>query len=376
MSIYERRRKKKDGTEVVRYYFHQNIDGVRYREPITTARNITEPKRAANKIIAQIHEGKYGKRKKSPLFKEFAEQVYLPYSRETKRSHRNDASRIKALVETFGKKRLKDISAFEIEAYKIKRKNTPIISRHKEEAKRTERPRSLTAINREVCLLSAIFTLAMEKGEVTRNPCQKVSLYQEQHRERYLKPEEEARLMPLLEHKPYLRDMVILDINTGMRQGELFKMKPERVDFARNLINVTETKSGKDRKVPMNEVACDLLRRLVAKARANDWKYIFTNPKTMTRYQTIKTAWVSVCKLAKIKNLRFHDLRHTFGTRAADEDVPLTAIAKVMGHASTQTTEKYAHATDEGTRRVVEALQKKPPLVTNWSQREKKEGIA
>jgi integrase len=89
-----------------------------------------------------------------------------------------------------------------------------------------------------------------------------------------------------------------------------------------------------------------------------------------------RPACVSVCKLAKIENLRFHDLHHTFGTRAADEGVPLTAIAKVMGHASTQTTERYAHATDEGARRVVEALQKKPPLVTNWSQRERKEGIA
>jgi hypothetical protein len=54
------------------------------------------------------------------------------------------------------------------------------------------------------------------------------------------------------------------------------------------------------------------------------------------------------------------------------EGVPLTAIATVMGHASIQTTERYAHATDEGTRRVVEALQKKQPLVTIRSQEERR----
>jgi integrase len=255
----------------------------------------------------------------------------------------------------------KDISAFEIEAYKIKRKNTPIISSHKGEAKRTERPRALAVINREVCLLSAIFTPAMAKGEVTKNPCQKISLYQEQNRERYLKPEEEARLMPLLEHKPYLRDMVILAINTGMRQGELFKLKPERIDFVRNIIIVTETKSGKDRKVPMNDKARELMLRLVDEAKTNDWKYIFTKPKTLTRFQTIKTAWVSVCKLAKIENLRFHDPRHTFGTRAIDAGAPVSAVKEVMGHTDISTTMRYVHATEEGKRKAVEAA-------ANWGK--------
>jgi len=223
---------------------------------------------------------------------------------------------------------------------------------------------------------SNVRTLAMEKGEATKNPCSKVSLYPEQNREPYLTSEEETKLMLLLEHRPHLCDMDILAVNTGMRQGEILKLKPERIDFVRNLIAVTETKSGKNRKVPMNEEAREFLLRLVKETRAKSWKYIFTNPKTLTRYKSIKTVWTTACRLAEIENLRFHDLRHTFGTRAADEGVPLTAIAKVRGHALTQTTERYAHATDEGIRRAVEALQKKQRLVTNWSQEERKEGTA
>jgi integrase len=370
MSVYKRTWKGKDGSKLVRFYFHRTIDGVRYREPIPTARNSAEAERAANKIIARIHEGKYSdKAKESPLFKDFAEKVYLPYSRETKRSHRNDASRIKPLIEFFGDKKLKDISTFEIEAYKIQRKSVPIISRHSDETKRTTRPRSLAVINREICLLSAIFTLAIQKKDAVENPCVKVRLYPENNRIRYLSYEEEDRLLSVLVGKrEHLRDLVLLAIHTGMREGELYKLKPGQVDFFRDVIHVTETKTDADRLVPMNQTSREILQRLVKEAKAKGYRYLFTNPKTGKRYSKLKTAWKTACRLAGITNLRFHDLRHTFGTRAADAGVSLIAIAKVMGHASTATTERYAHATSEGMRKAVEALQNVQAPVTRRSQ--------
>ena len=78
----------------------------------------------------------------------------------------------------------------------------------------------------------------------------------------------------------------------------------------------------------------------------------------------------AACRNAGLSNLRFHDLRHTFGTRAADAGVPLPAIRDVMGHRSIQTTERYAHATDEGKRRAVEAIHtQSKKIVTKLSQR-------
>jgi len=82
-----------------------------------------------------------------------------------------------------------------------------------------------------------------------------------------------------------------------------------------------------------------------------------------------RTGWLKACKLAGIESLRIHDLRHTFGTRAADAGVPLPAIRDVMGHKSTKTTERYTHATDAGKRRAVEAAERKPgKLVKIWSK--------
>ena len=71
----------------------------------------------------------------------------------------------------------------------------------------------------------------------------------------------------------------------------------------------------------------------------------------------VKTAFKNACRAARLVDLHFHDLRHTFGTRAADAGVPLGAVAAVMGHADIHTTIRYAHATDEGKRRAVEGIE-------------------
>jgi len=83
-------------------------------------------------------------------------------------------------------------------------------------------------------------------------------------------------------------------------------------------------------------------------------------------------------RVTQIANLRFHDLRHTFGTRAVDNGASIAAVQKVMGHKSIQTTMQYVHATDEGKRRVVEAVEKTQKSVsssfpvTNRTQNEKR----
>ena len=135
------------------------------------------------------------------------------------------------------------------------------------------------------------------------------------------------------------------------------------------MLYIKHTKTDEDREVPLNDTARELLRELIQTDRMGG-EFLFTNPKTGTRYTTIKTAWLTACRNAGLSNLRFHDLRHTFGTRAADAGVPLPAIRDVMGHRSIQTTERYAHATDEGKRRAVEAIHtQSKKIVTKLSQR-------
>lgn len=349
-----------------KWHYDFMIDSVRYRGSIKTARTKAQAEQAEMQIRLKVYEGQYGRPKGNITVKEFIEKRYVPWAKTNKRSWKIDLSRIKPVLRFFGKKRLREISPFLIEKFKIERKNSPVVSKTK------EKPRSIGAVNRELRLLSRIFKLAVDGGEVAENPCKKVSILKgEQGRTRYLLPQEEEKLLAAIDgRRSPLKDMVILVINTGLRVSEAFNLKLEHVDFHRDVLYIKGTKTDEDREVPLNNVSRELLAKLVTRAQRQDDRYLFTNPKTKTKYTTIKTAWLNACQKSGISDLRFHDLRHTFGTRAADAGVPLNAIRDVMGHKSTTMTERYAHATDEGKRRAVEAIQSgSRAIVTKLSQR-------
>jgi integrase len=335
-----------------RWYYNFMMRKVRYRGVIPEAQNKWQAEKAESKIKNEIYEGRYGKAMGEKLFCEFVEESYIPWAKANKRSWRIDMCRLKPLLAFFGKKRLCEISPFLIEKYKMQRRNTPVVSKTK------EKPRSIGAVNRELRLLSRVFKLAIANNEIRENPCQKVGIIKgEQGRTRYLLPDEERKLMSVLVgDREHLRAMVVLVINTGLRASEVFNLQIDHIDFHRDVIYVKRTKTDEDREVPLNDTSRELLSGLVAKAKQNRYRFLFTNPKTKKPYTTIKTAWLSACRQAGISDLRFHDLRHTFGTRAADAGVPLPAIRDVMGHKTTAMTERYAHATDEGKRKAVEAV--------------------
>jgi integrase len=166
--------------------------------------------------------------------------------------------------------------------------------------------------------------------------------------------EEEERLMAALTgRKAHLRPLVILAINTGMRRGELFNLTWEKVDFTRNVIYVSNTKSRKDRVVPMNQTVRDELIRMSEQA---DGEFVFVSKRTGLNLTETKKGFNAACQDAGIKNFRFHDLRHTAGTRLADAGADAFTIKEILGHSSIQTSAIYVHATDEGKRRAVEAL--------------------
>lgn len=356
MPVYKREWKDKKGREHFCWYFHKTIDGKRWRVALTTARTKAQAEVGEGKILAQIHGGTYGKPTGETLLKDFYRETYLPWAKANKRSWKIDTSRIKPILKLFGNKRLRDISAFDGEKLKITLLNEPIVYRNKKGETTRTKQRTAAAVNRVFLLFSALLRLAVVKKEISTNPLRDVdTLRGEKHRTRYMFREEEARLMPVLADscREHLRSMMILTINTGLREMELFTLRPEHVDL--NIIHVKDTKSGEDREVPINAAARELLIRQLSRAREARDKYLFTNPKTGKHYTTIKTAWATACRLAGITNLRWHDLRHTFGTRAIENGASLPDLQKVMGHRRIETTMQYVHATDRGRRRVVEA---------------------
>jgi integrase len=234
-----------------------------------------------------------------------------------------------------------------IEEFKLKRMNS--ITRY-------GRPRKPATVNRELAILSGIFRMAVDYEEITENPCRKVqSLPENNQRTRHLSFEEEDRLFAkLIGEREYLRPLVTVAIYAGPRRGELLKLRWSNVDFGLNLINFTETKTNRDRAVPMEPIVREALLEL--SQQSGNAEYVFTNPATGTRYTDLKKSFSAACREAGITNFTFHDLRHTFGTRLADAGVDVVKIKELMGHASIVTTMRYIHATDQGKRGAIVVL--------------------
>ena len=143
-------------------------------------------------------------------------------------------------------------------------------------------------------------------------------------------------------------------IYTGVSCGELLKLRRSHIDFGLNVINVKQTKTGKDRTVPMDVLVRETLVGLCE--RLNDDDFVFMNSQTGLQFTDVKHGFKSACRDAGVLNLTFHDLRHTFGTRLADAGVEIVKIAELMGHQSILTTRRYTHATDQGKRAAIAQL--------------------
>ena len=113
-------------------------------------------------------------------------------------------------------------------------------------------------------------------------------------------------------------------------------LEANQVDFRRGVIELLETKSGKPRTIPMHRELEPVLRQLCEKTGPAG--YLFENRKAGKPIPDIKTAWYSALREADIQTFRFHDLRHSFGTMAADGGAHPKDIKAIMVHADIRTT--------------------------------------
>jgi integrase len=304
-----------------RWHYDFMIKTKRFRGVIPEARTKAQAERAETQIRQDVYEGKYVKAT-APSLDSFVKEVYLPWLKLNKRSWRSDLEHTEVLIREFGELNLDEITPILIEKFKRERRAS-ITRRGKE--------RAPASVNRELEVLSRIFTLAMDQDAVAANPCRKVKkLLMDNVRTRYLSVEEEERLMESLTGRlAHLHPIIIVAVDTGLRRRELLSLEKEQVDFNLDVINVKRTKSGKGRTVPMTPRVRETLINLCA-----DVKHSFT----------------SAVKAAGLTDFTFHDLRHTFGTRLAASGADVVKIRELMGHASITTTMRYMHASDSGKR--------------------------
>jgi integrase len=195
-----------------------------------------------------------------------------------------------------------------IEQFKIERMKS--ITRH-------GRTRRLASVNRELAILSGVFRMAVDYEEITAKPCSKVeSLPENNQRTRHLSFGEEDRLFAKLTgEREYLRSLLTVAIYAGPRRGELLRLRWPDVDFDLNSVAFKQTKTNKDRSVPMEPIVHEALLGL--RESSSDLEYVFVNPDTGTRYTDVKKSFAAACREAGITDFQISRsapyVRHSSG---------------------------------------------------------------
>lgn len=164
-----------------------------------------------------------------------------------------------------------------------------------------------------------------------------------------LTPDELSRLLSVLDNdfNHQAANLMKLALFTGMRRGELFKLKWQDIDFDRGFIWIRDPKGGEDQKIPLNETARDILAH--HERPYTDSPYVFPGQGGKKRVE-IKRAVNRIKKEAGLpEDFRpLHGLRHVYASMLASSGkVDMYTLQKLLTHKKPQMTQRYAHLRDE-----------------------------
>ncbi len=158
-------------------------------------------------------------------------------------------------------------------------------------------------------------------------------------RSRRLTGDEEQRLLDGCDagQIPFLKTLVILAIETGMRRGEILGLKWNDISHNRRVITLTMTKNGAGREVPLSQRAFQALM---------DWKDSADVDQSIVfpmKAGTLEQAWRRLLTRSNVKALRFHDLRHEGVSRLFERGLNMIEVSSISGHKELRMLKRYTH---------------------------------
>ncbi len=276
---------------------------------------------------------------KEPLtFREYLKEYYQPYVK----THHTRPKETKSIIKAFDlhDTLLTEIKLADIEKWRNKQKS------------------SNGTINRKTATLQAALQRAVDWDMLETNPLAKLKPLKVDKRAviRYLDEKEAAKLNKALQNaSTWLKALVIVALNTGLRRGELWNLIWSDVDLKRNMLTVhgKGAKSGQTRHVPLNTIAVQAFKNF----RKKTFKDTLPLPSMpiFGRHE-FKKAFATLLRNAEIAEFRFHDCRHTFASNLVMAGVPLNTVRELMGHASMEMTLVYAHLAPASLQAAVDKL--------------------
>ncbi|MBO6521080.1 MAG: tyrosine-type recombinase/integrase [Rhodospirillales bacterium] len=324
-----------------RSYIVQYRIGNRYRRMSLGAHGVLTPEKArrmAFKVLAAVKDGEdpAGERsraRKACTVKELAERfdqehISVRLKPGTATEYRRNLRRF--ILPALGRLKVSDVTRADIAKFHHDSRHIPYQA------------------NRNLELISKMFSMAEIWGMRPEgsNPRLHIKKYPEEKRERYLSQKELSDLGSVLNEAEeigvddiYAISAIRLLIFTGCRLNEIMSLKWTEVDFDNSCLRLSDSKTGA-RVVHLGPPALDLLKNLKRQPK-NPWVICGKIPGTNRK--EIQKFWQRIRKRAGIEDVRIHDLRHSFASKAVAQGMSLPMIGKLLGHTQVQTTARYAH---------------------------------
>ncbi|HIZ89153.1 MAG TPA: site-specific integrase [Candidatus Mucispirillum faecigallinarum] len=200
------------------------------------------------------------------------------------------------------------------------------------------------SIKHILLLIKRIFNYNIKNELIKYNPAENVKIEKfDNTRISYLYDDEISRMFEYLESgKEWANDVALIKLAffTGLRKSELFNLTWDNVDIDNKRIFLYDTKGGKNQAIIITDNAVQVL--LDIKDKCSDSTLVFPS-KLGGKRNDVKKLWSRIKKAANIRSdIRFHDIRHTFGTLAT-ATIPVKIVQKMMTHKDIKTTLRYAH---------------------------------
>lgn len=302
-------------------------------------------KEQAQQLLRKLQRGETEVAESGLSFALFADRWMRDYCRVEKAESQwvSDWNLIKGyLLPTFGSSRLSELSKLSLLEFRGQLK--------------TEGRLSVKTINLATALGKKMLATAVDWELLRKNPWQEVKLLKQPEQPfAYWTPEERDRFLSFCRREDdVFADLVEFACHTGLRMGELRGLQRDCLDFDRGKITVRRgwardlagsgqllayTKGKRIRDVEMNST----VRRIVADQRLKlPGAFVFE-----FKPQHVSRKLKRIAKAAEVKQIRFHDLRHTFASHLACAGVPIHKIQGLLGHTDLKQTLRYAHLSPE-----------------------------
>jgi integrase len=200
-------------------------------------------------------------------------------------------------------------------------------------------------LNRYLAAIAAVFTWAIRRRIAPRNwvhPCRAIQLRPEgAGKTRFLTDDERDRLFAAAKASvwPKLYLLVLLGVTTGARKGELMALRWADVDLAQRVMHVARSKNNDPKVLPLVPAAVAELERFKGAPGA----LVFASTRVLSKPLSFEVHWAKALADAKIKDFRFHDLRHACASFLAQSGASLLSIADLLGHRQISVTRRYSH---------------------------------